>query len=313
MVTSKITPTISVIMPCFNAENHLQSSISSILEQTFSNFELLIVNDGSTDKSISIAKSFNDSRIKIINQNNQGVCNARNNAISIASGEYIAFQDADDTWHKSCLDELYNALKMHPDAVLAYCGWQNVGLPGPRGEPFIPPDYENENKLINLFENCLWPINACLTKKRAIVDAGGFDKRFKTSEDYLLWLKIAKDQSIILVPKILAFYNHHGEAQATLNKSGMAINHLLAQQSFLREYPYDENKLSVEIQKKLMFDYLIKQGFDCYWNRELHHARIIFRIIMKSGYGDIKYWKYMLPALLPFKLHKYLVYLLESK
>ena len=310
-MTSHVTPIITIIMPCFNAAAHIHASVTSALEQSFADFELLVVNDGSTDDSLSILKSFNDSRIKIINQQNQGVCMARNNAISVATGDFIAFLDADDTWHKNCLTELYQALAKSPKAVLAYCGWQNIGLPGPRGEPYLPPDYENGNKLIQLFENCRWPIHACLTQKKAIIDAGSFDSRFQTSEDYLLWLKIAKDYPIILVPKVLAYYHHHNGVQATQNKSRSAINHLVAQRSFLKDYPDDAKKIPLKLQKKIMFELLLKQGFNCYWNRELHHARKIFRVIMKAGYGDLKDWKYMLPALLPYKLHAYLVSRLE--
>ncbi len=308
-----ITPLITVIMPCFNAAAYLYSSIKSVLEQSFTDFELLIVNDGSIDNSLSIIESFHDSRIKSINQTNQGVCIARNKAIAMAKGKLIAFLDADDTWHQDCLSELYQALTQYPQAALAYCGWQNFGLPGSSGEPYIPPDYENEYKLIQLFENCRWPINACLTRKEAIVNAGSFDTRFQTSEDYLLWLKIAKDYPIILVPKVLAYYHHYNAGQATQNKSRSAINHLLAQRSFISDYPEDAKKIPIQLQKKLMFELLLKQGFKCYWSRELYHARKIFRVVMKTGYGDLECWKYMLPAVLPYKLHAYLVSRLESK
>jgi hypothetical protein len=93
----------------------------------------------------------------------------------------------------------------------------------------------------------------------------------------------------------------------------LAINHLLAQRSFLKDYPDDAKKIPLKLQKKIIFDLLLQRGFDCYWNRELHHARKIFRIVMKAGYGDLKCWRYMLPSLLPYKLHVYLISRLGSK
>lgn len=307
-------PLISVIMPCFNAEKHLLASISSVFDQTYPNLELIVVNDGSTDNSLKILQNVNHNRLHILNQNNAGVCHARNQGILLANGELIAFLDADDTWHPECLNKLYQSLLNDKSAALAYCGWQNVGLSDGQGEPYIPPDYETLDKLALLFENCCWPIHACLTKKKAILEASGFDNRFQTSEDYLLWLKIAKDHSIILVPQVLAYYHHYNNStQATQNKSRLAINHLLAQRSFLKDYPNDSKKIPFKLQKKLMFDPLLQRGFDCYWNRELHHARKIFWAIMKAGYGDLKYWRYMLPSLLPYKLHMYLISRLESK
>ena len=307
-------PLISVIMPCFNAEKHVLTSIASVFDQTYPNLELIVVNDGSTDNSLKILQSINDDRLYVLNQNNAGVCHARNQGIQLANGELIAFLDSDDTWHPECLNTLCQTLLNNKDAALAYCGWQNVGLSGRQSEPYVPPDYETLDKLALLFENCGWPIHACLTKKKAILKAGGFDNRFQTSEDYLLWLKIAKDHPIILVPQVFAYYYHqNNSSQATHNKAKLAINHLLAQRSFLKDYPDDAKKIPLKLQKKLIFDLLLQRGFDCYWNRELHHARKIFRMVMKAGYGDLKCWRYMLPSLLPYKLHVYLISRLGSK
>jgi|APLak6261660231_1056022.scaffolds.fasta_scaffold00553_2 glycosyltransferase involved in cell wall biosynthesis len=306
-------PLISVIMPCFNAEKHVLASIASVFDQTYPNLELIVVNDGSTDNSLKILQSINDDRLYILNQNNAGVCHARNQGIQLANGELIAFLDSDDTWHPECLSKLYQSLLNKKTAVLSYCGWQNVGLSGGQGEPYVPPDYEALDKLALLFENCCWPIHACLTKKKAILDVGGFDSRFQTSEDYLMWLKIAKDHPIVQVPQVLAYYHHHNSTQATQNKSRLAINHLLVQRSFLKDYPDDAKKITHKLRKELMLDLLLQRGFDCYWNRELRHARKIFLMIMKTGHGDLRSWKYMLPSLLPYKLHMYLISRLESK
>ncbi len=90
-VKSALSPIISVVMPCFNAEKHLEKSIGSVLQQSFHDFELIIVNDGSTDNSQEIVERSDDSRIRIINQNNSGVCSARNAALLECTGEFIAF------------------------------------------------------------------------------------------------------------------------------------------------------------------------------------------------------------------------------
>lgn len=313
LAASSAQPKITVVMPCFNAEQHLEYGIDSVLKQSFQDFELIVVNDGSTDNSQRILESIDDDRIRIINQANSGVCRARNAALSKSSGEFIAFLDADDTWHLECLETLYNALSPNRTAVLAYCGWQNMGLSGGLAEPFIPPDYEELNKAELLFENCRWPIHAALTRKTAIDKAGFFDERFLTSEDFLLWMKIAIENPIVRVPRVLAYYHHYGEGgQATDDKEKTAINHWLAQGAFIDENPDFVNRLGHDKIRHLMYGELLNRAYGCYWKRDIKAARSIFKAVMKGRYGSLSDWKYMLPSFLPYRLHMKLISLLET-
>lgn len=300
-------PLISVIMPCFNAENHLLTSIASVFDQSYPNLELFVVNDGSTDDSLKILQSIHDVRLHIVNQDNAGVCHARNQGIKLANGELIAFLDADDTWHPECLNKLYQGLLSNKSAVLAYCGWQNIGLSEGQSKPYLPPDYETLDKQALLFENCCWPIHACLTRKLAIVEANFFDERLVTSEDFLLWLKIGSRYPIVRVPEVLAFYHFHDGHQATQNKAKTAINHWLAQKLFIDTNPDIAQTLGIKRSKKIMLTELLQRGFECYWKRDLRAARVIFRKIMRQGYGSYQDWKYMLPSFLPYSLHAILL------
>lgn len=105
--------TISVILPVFNCEKYVSQAIESVLDQTFTDFELIIVNDGSTDATGNIINEFSDSRIKIINQSNQGPGAARNNALKIANGKYIMFLDSDDWYHERALEISYDEITKH--------------------------------------------------------------------------------------------------------------------------------------------------------------------------------------------------------
>jgi len=185
-------------------------------------------------------------------------------------------------------------------------------LPEGQGKPFIPPDYEQSNKIESIFENCCWPIHATLTRQWAINDAGGFDETLQTSEDFLLWLKIASQYRIFLVPEVLAYYHFHDGIQATQNPAKTAINHWIAQKIFLKSDPTLQNKLnSIEI-ARLMHGELLRRGYDCYWKRDLKSARTIFKAVMKTGYGSLQDWKYMLPCLLPYFLHSMLIKLMDQ-
>lgn len=307
MTTPQTFPLISIIMPCFNAERHLKQSIGSILEQTYPQWELIVINDGSTDDSLSLLNSFNDERITVLDQPNNGVCKTRNRGILAAKGELIAFLDADDTWHPECLSSLYQALSDDHTAALAYCGWQNIGLPGGAGKPFLPPNYETKNKLAVLFRNCAWPIHACLTSKKLILEAGLFDESLVTSEDFLLWLQIASTNKLTRVPKVLAYYHFHDGYQATRNKQRLALNHFRAQQKFLKQNPQIVSILGKNKIRELMLGELLKKGFECYWKRDLSAARSIFRKVMRHGFGTPKEWLYMIPSLLPFNVHHTLI------
>ena len=300
-------PTITIIMPCHNAAAHLPDSVGSVLAQTFADWELIAIDDGSSDGTLAWLQAQPDKRIRPLMQSNQGVSAARNAGLAAARGRYLAFLDADDAWKADFLGKMVTALQEHPDVALAYCGWQNVGLPGGRGEPFVPPDYENATKAETLFAGCRWPIHAALVKREAVLTAGGFDPALKNAEDYALWLRIATTASIARVPEVLAFYHFHGTAQASSNKARAALHHLHAQQHYLAQHPDFFAALGKNRARELMLGELLKRGYACYWQRDLPAARKIFRVVMKQGYGTLSDWKYMLPAWLPLSLHQRLI------
>ncbi len=300
-------PLISIIMPCFNAEAFLPRSLASVQSQSFSNWELIAIDDGSTDGTLGYLRSQRDPRLKIISQSNSGVSAARNAGLEIAKGTYVAFLDADDSWRSDFLQKMHTALSADEDAVLAYCGWQNVGLPGDRGAPFIPTDYETPDKLERLFEGCRWPIHAALTHLEAIKKAGGFDTTLAIAEDFLLWLRIALTGRILRVPEVLAYYHFHGEAQATSKADQMALQLLRAKRIFLDDHPEITTQIGPAKIRTLTLRPLLQQGYECYWKRDLSSARRIFREVMKNGYGKLNDWKYMLPSLLPLTWHRWII------
>jgi GT2 family glycosyltransferase len=300
-------PVISIIMPCYNAAAHLPASVGSVLAQTCSDWELITVDDGSSDATLAWLQSQTDARIRTCSQTNQGVSAARNVGLAMAHGRYVAFLDADDTWEADFLDSMLAALEASPAAVLAYCGWQNLGLQDGRGEPFVPPDYENADKVETLFAGCRWPIHAVLVKREAVLAANGFDPTLKNAEDYALWLNVATTAPIVRVPKVLAFYHFHDGAQASNDHARAALQHWQAQQRYLAAHPALQDTLGAVRIRALTSGELLKRGYACYWQRNLPAARRIFRAVMKQGYGTLGDWKYMLPACLPESWHRWLI------
>ncbi|MCC6852369.1 MAG: glycosyltransferase [Comamonadaceae bacterium] len=291
---------ISVVMPCFDAAAHLAQSIASVRAQTLSEWELVFVDDGSTDGSVALAEALarDDARIRVVRQPNRGVCAARNAGLAAARGEYLAFLDADDTWEPDFLAQMLAALEAHPQAGIAYCGWQNLGLPGGRGQPYVPPELEGPDKLAKLFDSCQWPIHACLARLADVRAAGGFDPRFKTSEDMLLWLKLGKSRPLVRVPRVLAYYHFH-DAQTTRDKAAAAINHLRVQKSFVAEFPDDAARIPRAARRASMQGRLARKGLECHWAGDIDNARAIFRALPRAGRVAPQHWKYWFAALLP--------------
>jgi len=301
------TPTVSIVMPCYNAAVHLPASVGCVCAQTFTDWELIAVDDGSTDGTAAWLQSQTDPRLHVCLQTNQGVSAARNAGLALAKGRYVAFLDADDTWAPSFLEKMVAALKARPEAALAYCGWQNLGLPGGRGEPFVPPEYETPNKVEKLFAGCRWPIHGALTHRTAIEAAGGFDPRLKHAEDYALWLEIAAKEPIVRVPEVLAYYHFHGTGQVSSDRGEAAFQLFMARQDLLMRQPEFLASLPAGKIRQIQFGGLLSQGYEAYWKRDLPAARRIFREVMKHGYGSLKDWTHMLPALFPLSLHQWLI------
>lgn len=310
--TTPNTPEISIIMPCFNAEAHVARGVASVLGQTFRHLELIAVDDGSTDGTAAVLAAIGDPRVRVISQPNRGVSAARNRGLREARGAFVAFLDADDTWRPDCLELLLAALGKAPEAVAAYCGWQNVGLDGGRGEPYLPPDYEAEGKLEHFLRCCPWPIHGALVRRGALTGAGGFPEGLTHAEDYSLWLRVAAFRPVVRVPEVLAFYHFHGMGQASTNRLKAAFGDLEVKLDFLKRFPDAGRALGRDAVRRLVYGRLLSEGFSCYWARDLVAARGIFRVLMRAGYGSLRDWRYYLPALLPLGLHRELIRRLEQ-
>lgn len=305
---SVATDLISVVMPCYNGAENITASVRSVLDQSYPQLELIVVDDGSQDNSLELLQQLarEDQRLRVYQQQNSGAGPARNHALRKARGSWIAFLDADDYWDPDCLQKLH-AAAVAAGADMAYCGWQNVGLSGGQGEPFVPPDYARTDRAELLLGGNRWPIHGILSRREVIDSVDGFDERWTSCMDYDLWLHTAPFHAVVRVPEVLAFYRHHGGVQITGNRVRVALNHWRVQQKFLHAHPEISSRLGKKRIRELTYGYLLGRGYRCYWNRDLKAARPIFRKVMAGGYGTLRDWKYMLPSLLPMPLHRALI------
>jgi glycosyltransferase involved in cell wall biosynthesis len=241
-----------------------------------------------------------------------GAAEARNTGLTSANGKMIAFLDADDTWEDSCLEKLHTTLSSNPDAAIAYCGWQNIGVSAKRSKPYVPPDYEKPNKIEFLLTACRWPIHAALTRLKYIKEAGGFNSSLGSCEDYDLWLRIGSFNKIVLLPEVLAFYHHHQGNQTTKNRLRIALDHALAQKYFFNNNPKIKSEFGRKKIRDIIEGELLHRAYISYWERDLETAHALFRTVFRKLYFKLSDLKYILPSLLPFPLFKRLVHLFEK-
>ena len=301
---------ITVVMPCYNAELYLEDAVNSVFNQTHRETELIVIDDGSTDNSLSILNKLSvihDDQLVILQQENSGPYPARNAALSIASGQYIAFLDADDYWAPDCLSKLLRVLLIS-DADLSYCGWQNIVEGGEDGPPYIPPAYEDGDIFAAFLKGCPWPIHAALTKRSLIEQAEGFSTRCFSSMDYDFWLRLsAISQEIVRVPEVLAFYRWHNQGQISSIKWRQVIDALRVKTDFIAAQYRLLSHLSPAQLGDVTAGFITRQAYDAFWKRDLVSAQYLFRALLRNGYWKKADLKYILPSLLPPPLFRGLV------
>ena len=187
-------PAVSVIMPAYNVDRYIAESIESVLAQTFSDFEIVIVNDGSTDGTLEIAERYRSEhpdRIVVISQENRGLSGARNTALRHASGEVFALLDSDDCWLPTFLAEQMKILDGQPDVALVTGNAFNRG--GARdGEPVQPvPDTRPAPDAAQILSDETAVFIMSVFRRQVFDRIGGFDEHFRTNEDYDFWIRAA--------------------------------------------------------------------------------------------------------------------------
>lgn len=182
-------PAVSVLLPVYNGETYLAEAIESILNQEFRDFELLVLDDGSTDQSMDIVRSFTDGRIRLIRSNrNNGLVATLNLGIELSQGAFIARMDADDVSLPHRLGLQHDYLNRHPD--IAMCGGA-VKVMGTE-EMWIQPQDPEEVKCSLLFRCCIAHPTVMIRRESLTTTGMFYDPRFKHAEDYELWVRLSR-------------------------------------------------------------------------------------------------------------------------
>lgn len=187
-------PKVTVLMPAFNAEKYIGEAISSVLGQTFTDFELLIINDGSTDDTLNIIESFRDRRIVVISQENKGVSAALNLGLAHARASYIARFDADDICLPNRLKVQYEFITNYPEYSIIGSAAEYMDADGHYIFTHHPEGHLNEEIQQLQYTICPFIHSSVFYKKDAVIKSGGYNEHAYTYEDHFLWVNILKNE-----------------------------------------------------------------------------------------------------------------------
>lgn len=269
---------VSVIIPVYNGEAYIAQAIDSVLSQSYKNYEVIIINDGSTDNSYQKIKPFlNISNVKYIEQKNRGVTTARNVGIRNSEGELIGFLDHDDMWLPEKLELQVDYLLSHSDIGLVHTNRKRIYEEGTEILPEPPPTKAVGWCFRELFFRNQISGMTVLLRRKCLNKAGLFDERLFSGEDYELWLRISKYYPFGYIDQVSYLYRQHG-LNMSHNWERALLGEIKVIEIILQKFPEIYRELGMSVVKKRVF--------------ELYHRAADFYLYLDKRKSARKYyWK----------------------
>lgn len=304
---------ISVVIPLYNKEKQIRRTLQSVLAQTFQAFEIVVVNDGSTDNSAIEVEKVKDPRIRLIHQRNAGVSAARNKGIEEAKYELIAFLDADDEWTTEYLTMQFKLYQMYPACSVYACNYKHRDENGNISNTVIRrlPFQKKDGILSNYFEVASYshpPVwtSAVMVRKKTIQSIGGFPINATSGEDLITWAKLSTITQIAYSTEPLAIYNM-GEGYILTNTPprtqdegdpvGNELKILLSKTS---------GKTRRDLKKYISLWHKMRASTDIRYNFK---KKAIKECLLSLKYNPMnrKVYLFLIISILPFRVKKYII------
>ena len=265
-------PFFTVVIPVFNKESFIEQTLNGVINQSFKAFEILIINDGSTDESLNIINRFNDERIKVYSQENKGVSAARNFGILNAQAKYIALLDGDDLWESTYLETMYSAISNYPNASIFA-----AAIAHKFDKKTFASEYDfvvdSEFTVLDYFKNSLkhqlLSGSSVVFKKSIIETTGLFDIDLKSGEDTDLWIRFGLHYPVVFINQTLAYYVHN---DSSLSKSAIDLN----------AKPKFDKYLNEEIENKDLKKLIDKNRYSLAILSKLHNNNLLYSFYKNS-------------------------------
>lgn len=263
----------SVVIPLYNKEKSIKNTIHSVLTQTVADFELIIVNDGSTDTSREVVTDIQDNRIRIVDKPNGGISSSRNEGIASARYEHIAFLDADDLWEPDFLETIRQLVVDYPEAdcyATGYaCKYNNATLNtfGAKGRGIIRDFFKQ------VYNGPVMHSSSICIKKSTFGKVGYFNTTIRRGEDYDMWARLGRAVTIAATPEVKASYrlNVENSAMAVLHKPQVLWLYHIPPESYKDK---DQKKYYKRFLHRQVLEYLVKGKLQWAWQIASHNRKI---------------------------------------
>ncbi len=277
---------VSIILPTYNRTQVIKRAINSVLNQSYSNFELIIIDDGSTDNTAEVIKSFNDERIQFIrNDNNRGQAIARNIGLKRAKGSYIAFLDSDDVWHKDYLEKQIETLSNMPDEYgLVYCKCRRLNN---SKITFLPPTLIKEEDIKEqLIKENFTTLQAILLKRGCLEKCGYLDERMTALEDWDFFIRLSD----------ICRFKYNDEVLVDMYASRDGVNNNIADRIAAREHILDKNSDTFKDYPETLASHFYTLAVEYAFLKDGENAvkNIEKAVKLNPGYSKYRFSEYLL-------------------
>jgi len=291
----------SIVIPLYNKKAHIKRAIKSILQQTYQKFEIIVIDDGSTDNSYEEIKEIKDSRLSIYRKDNEGVSVARNFGVEKANNDYIAFLDADDVWHSLFLESILNLIREYPDAG-AYASSYNFRTLNNIKKANININFhKGQAGLVDYFKSTLndplISASSVVIRKDVFDTIGGFMPDLTRGEDLEMWCRIALNYKIAYINKVLASYYLDSENKATDISPAYSKSFMFYAEGILEEQKRNGND-SIYFEEYMIRRILNKVRFLIEEKKYKDARKILYKYRYTEFYKKI-WWKNFLLTFIP--------------
>lgn len=290
-------PYFSIVIPVYNKEQFVDKTLKSVLDQTFTDYEIIIVNDGSTDHSETKIQSIKDDSIHYFSKTNEGVAIARNYGIDKAKGEFICFLDADDYWYPKFLETMKSTIEKNQEKSVFACAIE-IETQNKTFAAHYSITKNSHSQIVDFFEasqrECVLWTSSVAIHKSVFETVGRFDTNIKKGEDTELWIRIGLQYPIVFIWEILARYVYDG--------SGVSRNLNYFFEPYTFEKYASEEKRNPKLKQYLDFN-RFSAVIKCKLNGDFKTAKAIYKQIDLDTIG----WKKQMLLQLPGIILKLLV------
>ena len=253
-------PAVSVIIQTYNRSEMLTEALESVFSQTFKDFEVFVIDDGSTDNTFKVVNKIRDVRLFYIFIKNSGVSAARNVGIKLTRGQYIALLDSDDIWLPEKLEKHVNFMKKNPDCMISQT--EEIWI---RNGKRVNPKKKHAKGQGDIFEKslqlCVISPSAVMLKKELFEETGLFDESFPVCEDYDLWLRVTKNHNVLLLDEKLTIKRGGHEDQLSNSGWGFDIYRIKAIEKIINMNDLSHDKKNTAIHHLKEKCKILENGF----------------------------------------------------